>query len=278
MKYVFSLLLLAVLACATPERKEGALARVGEKFLFADDLQGLVPPGTSKEDSVLLVRQHIERWALRRLLTDAAERNLGKQKAALDTLVSDYRRSLYVNAYLEEVVKQSVDTVVAESEMQAFYEENKSNFKTNKTLLRLRYVRFSKDHPRRSQIRSKFFDMRPSDQKFWDTYGLQFKSFALNDSVWVGMENVYSRLPFITPENQSEYIRSGKSIEHTDSTDVFLVKIRAVLGATQIGPYTYFKPTIKEVILNQRKLQLIKKFEKDITHDAIKDKNYEIYK
>jgi hypothetical protein len=32
------------------------------------------------------------------------------------------------------------------------------------------------------------------------------------------------------------------------------------------------------VILNKRKLELIKKFEKEITDDAIKNNDYEIYK
>jgi hypothetical protein len=35
---------------------------------------------------------------------------------------------------------------------------------------------------------------------------------------------------------------------------------------------------LKEVLLNKRKLELIKKFEKDITNDAIKNNDYEIYK
>jgi hypothetical protein len=35
---------------------------------------------------------------------------------------------------------------------------------------------------------------------------------------------------------------------------------------------------LKEVIVNQRKLELIKKIEKEITDDAIKNKDYEIYK
>jgi hypothetical protein len=38
------------------------------------------------------------------------------------------------------------------------------------------------------------------------------------------------------------------------------------------------KPTLKAVILNKRKLELIKKFEREITDDAIKDKKYEVYK
>ena len=88
--------------------------------------------------------------------------------------------------------------------------ENKENFRTNGTLVRLRYVNLPKDNPKYETIKSKFFDFRKSDKKFWDTYALQFKSFAMNDSVWVEMSQVYSKLPFINPDNRDSYIVAGK--------------------------------------------------------------------
>ena len=45
-----------------------------------------------------------------------------------------------------------------------------------------------------------------------------------------------------------------------------------------MGPFDFVKPTLREVILNNRKLELIKKFEKDIIDDALKDNKYEVYK
>ena len=39
----------------------------------------------------------------------------------------------------------------------------------------------------------------------------------------------------------------------------------------------FLSPTIKNIILNQRKLKFNKQFEKNILHDAIKSKTYEIY-
>jgi hypothetical protein len=51
-----------------------------------------------------------------------------------------------------------------------------------------------------------------------------------------------------------------------------------VIDKNQISPFEFSKPTLKEVLLNKRKLELIKKFEKDITNDAIKNNDYEIYK
>ena len=89
--------------------------------------------------------------------------------------------------------------------------------------------------------------------------------------------NEPSKLPFINPDNKEQFIVSGKKIQEPDSLNVYLVKIRNVIDKNQIAPFVYLKPTLKEVILNKRKLQLIKKFERDITDDAIKAKKYEVY-
>ena len=263
----------------TPDAKPQAIARVKDVYLYKGDVKDLVPKGTAKEDSIVMVRNYIDRWASQKLLIDAAEINLNSQKKLeFDALIRQYKIDLYTKAYLEEIVKRTVDTVISDSELEKYYEQNKENFKTTGILVRLRYINLSKDNPKYATIENKFFDYRKSDKKFWDNYALQFKSFAFNDSVWVDMNQVYIKLPFINPDNRDAYIISGKSIRYSDGDDRYLVKIRNVIGNNQIGPLEYLKPTLKEVILNRRKLELIKKFEKEITDDAIKDRKYEIYK
>jgi len=280
-KLLYTALLLSFISCnyLTPEAKPHAIARVNDLYLYEEDIADLVPKGTSKTDSIAMVRNFIDRWAAQKLLINGAEVNLGKEKKAdFDALIKQYKIDLYTKAYLEELVKQTVDTAISETELKKYYEENKENFRTNGTLVRLRYINLQKDNPRFETIKNKFFDYRKTDKKFWDTYALQFKSFAFNDSVWADMSQVYSKLPFINPDNRDQYIVSGKSIQYPDSTDMYLVKIRSVIDKNQIGPFEYLKPTLKEVILNKRKLELIKKIEKEITDDAIKDRKYEIYK
>lgn len=278
-----SLLLVIVLFCSCnyfkPEQKPESIARVGKSYLYKSDIAKLVPSGTSKEDSVLMVRDFINRWASQKLLIEAAERNLSdKKKGEYNALIKQYKIDLYTKAYIEEVVKNTVDTLVTQQELKKYYDENKENFKTNGTLVRLRFINLAKDNPRFATIRSKFFDYNKKDKKFWDTYALQFKSFALNDSVWVDMSQVYAKLPVINPDNRDEFIRSGRKAEIQSNDDVYLIKITNVIDKNQTSPFDYIKPTLKEVILNKRKLELIKKFEKEITDDAIKNKDYEIYK
>jgi len=262
-----------------PHQNPQSIARVGKNYLYKSDIYTLVPKGTSKEDSILLVRDFIDRWASQKLLIDAAERNLSEtKKKEFNTLIKQYKIDLYTRAYIEEVVKNTVDTLVSQDELKKYYKENKENFKTNGTLVRLRYINLSKSNPRFETIKSKFFDYNKKDKKFWSTYALQFNSFAFNDSVWVDMSQVYEKLPVITPDNRDNYILSGKKAQIQDKDNVYLIKITNVIDKNQVSPFEYIKPTLKEVILNKRKLELIKKFEKDITNDAIKNNDYEIYK
>jgi hypothetical protein len=192
--------------------------------------------------------------------------------------VLQYKIDLYTSAYIEEVVKNTVDTLVSQDELKEYYKTNKENFKTNGKLVRLRYVNVSRNNPRFETIKNKFFDYNKKDKKFWNTYALQLNSFAFNDSVWVDISQVYEKLPVINPVNQDDYIQSGKRVQIQDKENVYLIKITNLIDKNQVPPFEYIKPTLKEVIINKRKLELIKKFENDITNDAIKNNEYEIYK
>ncbi|HNP32117.1 MAG TPA: hypothetical protein PKN96_02360 [Flavobacterium sp.] len=278
-----SIFLIFLIVCSCnyfkPQQKPQSIARVGKSYLYKSDIATLVPAGTSKADSILLVRDFIDRWASQKLLIEAAERNLSDaQKATYNGLIKQYKIDLYTRAYIDEVVKNTVDTVVSEAELNKYYNENKENFKTNGSIVRLRFINLSKDNPRFETIKNKFFDYNKKDKSFWKTYALQCKSFAMNDTVWVDMSQIYAKLPVINPENRDELIRPGKKIQIQDKEDVYLIKVSNVIDKNQISPFEYIKPTLKEVILNKRKLELIKKFEKEITNDAIKNNDYEIYK
>lgn len=283
MQKAFYIVGLSLLLCSCdyfkPEAEPEAIARVGDSFLYKDDIKDLIAAGTSKEDSIMIVRSFIDRWAAQKLLVEAANINLNDaKKAEFDDLAKQYKNDLYTKAYIEDIVKTTVDTVISDNELKEYYEKNKENFRTNGTLVQLRFINLPKDHPKFSTIRSKFLDFRKSDKKFWDTYQVQFKNSALNDSVWVELSEVYRKLPFINPDNQGKYIAEGTSFEKPDSLNVYLVKIKKTIDKNEISPFVYLKPTLQQVILNRRKLELIKKFEKEITDDAIKNDKYEIYK
>lgn len=275
-------LLLVLILCSCggkQEQKPHAVARVGEEYLDISELKGLVPAGTSKQDSIAIVKAFIDRWASQKLMYNAAQVNLSNDKQAeYAKLIRQYEIDLYTRGYLEEVVKQSIDTTVTQEELAAYYNANKENFKTTGTLVRLRYIRLAKDHPKFGLVKSRFLSSNKKDQKALNDMAIQFKSYAFNDTTWVDMNQIYAKLPFITPENRDKYISGSMSYQYPDSADVYIVKVARVLEKNQVSPFEYIKPTLQQLIINNRKLELIKKFQKDITDDAIKNDEYEVYK
>ncbi len=272
---------LGLTACNSPQQEptQEAIARVGNDYLYRTDLLDLVPEGTTQEDSLLIVKTYIERWASQKLLIEVADLNLSSvQKQEFERLVRQYKIDLYTNAYLEQLVQTSIDTAIAKEEIQQYYQENKENFKTNGWLVKLRYIRVPAEHQKFAQIKERFFSPKDNDDEFWDTYLVQLKGAALNDSVWVDINQVYQKVSFINPENAADYLQKGKKIEYKEEQAVYFVMVKDVLEANQISPLEYIKPTIKQVILNSRKLEFIKKIEKEITDDALKKNKYEIYK
>ena len=55
------------------------------------------------------------------------------------------------------------------------------------------------------------------------------------------------------------------------------MQINDVLLRNSTAPLEYVKPTINQIVINKRKLELIKQLEKDIKKDAINNKQFEIY-
>lgn len=256
-----------------------AIARVGKKYLYKEDIIDLVPKGTSKTDSVAIVKSFIERWATQQLLFEASERNLSNEKlVTFNELMEQYKVDLYTKAYLEELVIRQVDTLVTDEQIENYYLKNKQYFKNASELVKMRYINLVKENPKFAKIKAKFSSFTKKDKKELEQLAVQFKSYAFNDSIWVDINQVYEKLPFLNIENKSKYISSGINFQYPDSTTIWLVKVNKVLPKDSPTPLEFLKPTIKQIIINNRKLELVNTIEKEITNDAINDKKYEIYK
>ena len=123
------------------KEESAPVARVNDKFLYADEIEALLPITTSTEDSVILVNNYINRWATQLLLFDGAQNNLSlKQQNDFNKLVSEYKYDLYTKAYLNALVKKTLDTIVTQDEAQEVYQSNRLMFKLNEDLVKFRYI------------------------------------------------------------------------------------------------------------------------------------------
>ena len=272
------ILLLLLMSCDYIKQDEERIpiARVNESYLYLDEIEDLVYETTSPEDSAVLVGGFINRWATRQLLIDQAMINLSEQQIQeFDQLVENYRVQLYTDAYKSMIVSKELDSVVTDAELQSYYDQNKANFKLNESLLKMRYVHLDPNYQDEENVRSKLVRFDSADQDELTELSIQFKSFNLNDSTWIRQEALVETLPVLN--DQLQVLKKSNFTRLQDSLGLYLVKIEDALAPNDPAPLSYVRPTIIQVILNKRKLELIKKLEKDITKDAINSNRFETY-
>lgn len=260
------------------EEERKPVARVNDKFLYQDDLAGVVSEGVTGQDSVLIVQNFIKEWATEQLLVDGAQLNLNEEKQQnFNRLVEQYKSDLFSKAYLEALVKKNLDTAVSDEEARIYYEANKDVFKLNEELLKFRYIHVDENIIDFNTIKQRFKKFEDDDKIALDSIAIQFKSYSLNDSIWVKMSQVISKIPGVNSENKNQLLKKSNFVQLKDSLGVYLMQVNDVLVRNDTAPLEYVKPTINQIVINRRKLELIKKLEKDITKDAIKNKEFEIY-
>jgi len=254
------------------------VARVGEKFLYEEDIKDLVAEGTPVNDSIQIISSFINRWATQQLLLAGSERNLSEQKQNdFNKLVEQYKNDLYTKAYLEALVKKSIDTSVNMTQAKEVYEANQETFKLNEELVKFRYITIPQNAINEDEIIKRFKRFNIEDKQFLDSISVQFKGYSLNDSLWIKASQITEKIAVLNSENKKELLKKSNFVQLKDSLDLYLMQIEDVLSQNDLAPLEYVKPTIKQIVINKRKLELIKQLEKDITKDAIKNKQFEVY-
>ena len=250
------------------------IAIVNTYKLFKADLKDFLPRNISREDSLILVKSFIQDWAVKKLLLDAAANNNTQESLKnINNLVQDYKESLLINNFKEALIKQQLDTIISDDEVEAYYLINNENFKLNEVLVKSRYLYFDASIINKKEIVKFFKSEEIEDAEELERQQLSFKMYQLNDSIWTELDKILLKLPF----SKENLLKKSKFIQKQDSLGLYLVAIKDVLRRNDIAPLSYIKPTIKEMILHKRKIELIRNIEKIIVKDATKNNNFKIY-
>ena len=254
--------------------KDMPIASLFDEELYKHGLDNLIPNNISKEDSLVLVKSMIHNWAVKKLLLKKSlENNSSQENSAINELVENYKHSLLINNYKEQLIKQQLDTVISEAEIDSYYELNKKNFKLNEELIKVKFINFNINLINKKEVVALFKSNDSEATEALEKYHLNFKSFHLNDSVWVPLDNIMLKIPFL----KEKLLKKTKFIQKQDSLSLYLVAVKDVLRRNDLAPKSYIKSTIKQLILHQRKIELIREIEQIIVKDALQNENFKIY-
>ena len=184
---------------------------------------------------------------------------------------------MYINSYKEAVVKQYLNYEITPEDIDKFYAENNQNFKLNEELVKLRYMKLGKNLLNKKELIKLFESSKKKDLDTLKAREIFLKSHHLNDSIWVKLSDLYVKVPILKNIAKEDLLKKENFIQKEDSLSLYLVTIKNVLNRNEIAPKSYITPSIKQMILHQRKLQLLKSIEETLLEDAQNKNQFEIY-
>ena len=273
------ILILLIISCELENNsKEEPIARVNDNFLFFSEIQESLDENMSQNDSMLAVNSAINNWASKKLLYEKAIFNLSNSKQnELDLLVKSYESDLYISNYEKEWLKARVDTIVSNEQLQSYYNENKNKFRLRQDILLARFIELPIENFNKTQIVRSFRRLNFQDKIYLDSISLQFKSSFINDSVWLRPELFFNKFKIENKIKYNRYLRKKSFFEIKDLESLYLVYISDILRKNDYAPMSYVKPTLVQILLNKRKLEMKKQLKTDILKQGIAENNFEIY-
>ena len=254
------------------------LARVFDYKLYQSDLRDVIPAGIAPEDSSRRAENFINSWVKEKLLVHKAETNLGNEQKNVEKQLQDYRNSLIIYAYEKELVRQRLDTVVTDELIQKYYDEHPNDFELKDNIMKVVYVKIDKKAPNIAKLKNMIQSERPQDRIELDSYCKQFgQNYFLDDEVWLLFDDLLKEVPIVT-YNKELFLQNNKFVELADSTSFYFVNIKGVMTRNSHSPLEFEKDNIRNIILNQRKREMIEQLHTDLYKEAMENKNIEIYR
>lgn len=264
-------------SCSSWMKEEDKLiAEVYDYKLYASDIMDIVPKGTSEKDSTVMVQGFIDSWIRKYLIIHQAEYNLTSEQMDFEQKLEDYRNSLIIYAYESELINQKLDTVVTESEIQAYYRQNRPDFELKYNVVKAVYVVLPIDSKKKAMFR-KLLDTRrfsnDSLENFAGKYALSYYNGYRN---WIRFDDLLTQVPIKT-YNQELFLRDNRFIEIDDKPFSYLVLIHDFIIAESLSPLDMERENIRNILINKRKRELISQMHKNIYEKAVKDNAFKIY-
>ena len=258
--------------CAAYDKKQqsGAAVDVTGHYLYRSTLDSLTL-GLSSEDSMRVVQQYVSQWAKDILMYDEAKSH---SNSAIEALVEDYRRTLYVHAYEEYLVDRRMPKTVADSTVLQVYEQMPDRFKLDESILKGMIVVVPNDAPNIVKLRG-WLGKVELDKV--EKYAYQNASgYELFFDKWLTTTDIISSMPISRADLESA-LKSKNQIEVSDTLKTYILQLTDKHLMGEKMPLEYARPEIEKIVLNERQVEFLQKERERLYNEAIQDKKIQFY-
>lgn len=250
------------------ESREVALLKIGNNTLYKEELDQSIPADISQEDSIIAAEYYIKTWINDHLLYDVASKNITNM-GEVDRLVENYRRSLIIYQYQEQLMNERFSQNINEDSLRVYYDRNKDKFKLDKILIKGLLLKIPIEAPDISKVRAWYRNPTVENLDRIEKYCVKTSSTFDNFlDRWIDFNTFIDNLPGQF-RNEREFIQSNKFLEKSDDAFHYFFYCSDYLLPGDNVPFERAKPTIQELILNQQKLNFIKQTQDDLYQRAM---------
>lgn len=231
------------------------LASVFEKNLYLSNLDGMLPEGSTQEDSTMIINAFVDRWVKNALLQREAEKSIPKD-LNIDNLVRDYRASLVQHNYEATLIAERLDSTVSKEELNDFYQHNKEQYQLDKPIIQCRFIKIKRPVADSKKLRTLWNSEEDVDREALIAFcNENAEQYILEDSIWYQLEDISKEMPDGTLTAQN--IQYRKEFTQKDSDYQYFFELMALKNKKEIAPLTYIEKQARKVILHNRKIKLI---------------------
>jgi len=273
--FLVSNLLLA--ACTPKEPDKIPVAKVGETYLYLEDLAKIVPKNLKGNDSTLWADDFVRKWVQNELVILNAEQNLTAEQKNVDKELQEYRNSLITYRYKKALMSQKMDTVVSDSDINAYYSLHLDRYKLNDDIVKAVYLQIPLEVAKPEILKSLCKDNDPQRLTQLSEYGIQYaKVFDRFGDQWVSWEKIRSQIPEEINIDQ-QILRRNKFLESSDTDYYYFICILDFRSKGENAPVEFISKEIRNILLNERKIEFLKSIEEDIYKEGVASNKFKIY-
>lgn len=269
---------LIISSCSSVFEKEDPVAKVGAKVLTMTELAKNTPDYLDPTDSSLWADDYIKKWVQRELLLQKAEENLKVDLKDVSVELEEYRNSLIVFRYKNELIKEKMDTLLKDSDIQKYFNVHRESFILNRNIVKAIYIKIPLQVASPENLRELCASNDPGKQAKLNEYCLSYaKAFDRFNDNWVAADLVLNN----TPEqisDQEQFLERNRFSESSDKVYFYMVYIRDYRLAGQVSPIEYVENDIRNIILSKQKIEFLKQIEKDIYKEGLDNNRVKLYK
>ncbi len=268
---------LVLISCTLLEKRQDStlLAKAYNSRLYLEDLGDIFFPGITPEDSMAILRRHVDRWVQQQVLVYQALISIPEEQRDFDKLLDEYRNSLIIFAFENKLAKTEMDSLVAQSEIEAFYEANKQHFMLKKNVVQVNYIKLPLNVPNLNTVRSLYRSTGEEEMMRLENYALEHAaSYFLGIDQWMVLDDILIDMP-LEVTNQAQFLRNNRFVETNDEYYRYFLYINDYRLKGDVSPLNLEEESIRTLILSNRKTIFLDNKRREIYNQALESSKVE---